>query len=51
MSSGFRPAASRKSTSFSVRPVTVEGVFSVREWKDFDDVVRAIYHVEGKAVN
>lgn len=39
-----------KSTSFSVRPVTVEGQFSIDEWRDFDGVVRAIYHLQGLSV-
>ena len=39
-----------KSTSFSVRPVTVEGDFKIEEWKDFDGVIRAIYHLDGKSV-
>ena len=39
-----------KSTSFSVRPVTVEGKFRIEEWRDFDNVVRAIYHMEGQQV-
>lgn len=39
-----------KSTSFSVRPVAVEGQFSIEEWRDFDGVVRAIYHLQGLSV-
>lgn len=39
-----------KSTSFSVRPVTIEGNFKIDEWKDFDGVIRAIYHLEGESV-
>ena len=39
-----------KSTSFSVRPVTVEGDFKIDEWKDFDGVIRAIYHLDGESV-
>ncbi len=39
-----------ESTSFSVRPVMVEGQFSIEEWRDFDGVVRAIYHLQGLSV-
>ena len=39
-----------ESTSFSVRPVAVEGRFSIEEWRDFDGVVRAIYHIQGLSV-
>ena len=39
-----------KTASFSIRPVTVEGKFSIDEWKDFDDVVRAIYQLQATAV-
>ena len=39
-----------KSTSYSIRPVSVEGTFTISEWKDFDGVVRAIYHVDGEEV-
>lgn len=39
-----------KSTSFSVRPVAVQGKFMIKEWKDFDGVVRAIYHLSGESV-
>jgi hypothetical protein len=38
------------STDFTTRPVAVEGTFSIRELLDFDGVVRAVYHLEGKAV-
>ncbi|MDG2407564.1 MAG: DUF3299 domain-containing protein [Pirellulales bacterium] len=38
------------SASFSVRPVTVEGNFKIDEWKDFDGVIRAIYHLDGDSV-
>ena len=41
---------SGKSTSFSVRPVTVEGDFKIDEWEDFDGVIRAIYHLDGESV-
>lgn len=39
-----------ESASYSVRPVTVEGNFKIQEWKDFDGVIRAIYHLDGKSV-
>ena len=39
-----------KSASYSVRPVTVEGGFKIVEWKDYDGVIRAIYHLDGDAV-
>ena len=39
-----------KSASYSVRPVTVEGGFKITEWKDYDGVIRAIYHLDGDAV-
>ena len=41
---------SGKSTSFSVRPVTVEGDFKIDIWEDFDGVIRAIYHLNGESV-
>lgn len=37
---------SGKSTSYSVRPITVEGLFSIKEWHDFDGAIRAIYHLD-----
>jgi hypothetical protein len=40
-----------KSIDYSTRPVTVEGVFKLQEMLDFDGVVRAIYHLDGIAVN
>ncbi len=39
-----------KSTSYSVRPIAVTGIFSIREWRDFDGAIRAIYHLEGQEV-
>ena len=39
-----------QSTDFTTRPVAVEGKFGIQELLDFDGVVRAIYHLEGKAV-
>jgi hypothetical protein len=38
------------STSFTVRPVSVEGTFSIRELKDPDGKHLAIYHLDGKEV-
>ncbi len=35
---------------FTVRPVSVEGKFSLREFKDLDGKYLAIYHLDGKAV-
>ena len=40
---------SGKSTSFTVRPVTVEGVFTVHEYKGPDGKHLAIYHVKGRS--
>jgi hypothetical protein len=37
-------------TSFTVRPVSVEGTFSVREVKDPDGKHLAIYHLDGTGV-
>jgi hypothetical protein len=39
-----------KSTDYTVRPVAVEGKFSLIEFKDPDGVVRAIYHLDGQTV-
>jgi hypothetical protein len=39
------------STNFTVRPVSVEGTFSIREYKDpVNGKYLAIYHLDGKAV-
>jgi len=38
------------STSYSVRPVTVEGVFSVKELRGPDGKHLAIYYMQGKSV-
>lgn len=35
---------------FTIRPVTVEGTFGIRELLDLDGVVRAIYRLEAKSV-
>ena len=37
-------------TEFSVRPVTVEGVFTIKELKGPDGKHLAIYHLDGKSV-
>jgi hypothetical protein len=39
-----------QSTNFSVRPVAVEGTFSIREFKGPDDTHLAIYHLDGERV-
>ena len=38
-----------KSTSFTVRPITVEGIFTVREYKGPDGKHLAIYHLKGRS--
>ena len=35
---------------FTIRPVTVEGAFGIRELLDLDGVVRAIYRLDAKSV-
>ena len=40
---------SGKSTSFTVRPITVEGIFTVREYKGPDGKHLAIYHLKGRS--
>jgi hypothetical protein len=42
--------AKGKSASFTVRPVAVEGVFSVRSFKGPDGKHLAIYHLVGQSV-
>ena len=42
-------APSNASASFSVRPMAVEGVFSVSEFKGPDGNHLAIYHIEGRS--
>lgn len=37
------------STSFTVRPITVEGVFTVKEYKGPDGKHLAIYHLKGRS--
>jgi hypothetical protein len=39
-----------KSTSFTIRPVTVEGTFAIREFKGPDGTHLAIYHMSGRKV-
>jgi len=39
-----------RSTDFTIRPVAVEGVFTVRELLDPDGKTLAIYHLDGEAV-
>lgn len=39
-----------KSTDYTISPVTVEGVFTVRELRDPDDNIMAIYHLDGEIV-
>ena len=39
-----------KTAEYSIRPVAVEGTFSFEEFKDFDGVTRAIYRLDGDAV-
>ena len=40
---------SGKSTSFTVRPITVEGIFTVREYKGPNGKHLAIYHLKGRS--
>ncbi|MBS0210644.1 MAG: DUF3299 domain-containing protein [Planctomycetes bacterium] len=40
-----------KSTSYSLRPIAVEGMFQIRELLDpVDGVVRAVFHLDAEAV-
>lgn len=39
-----------KTAEYSIRPVAVEGKFIFEEFKDFDGVTRAIYRLDGDAV-
>lgn len=39
-----------ETTEYTVRPVAVEGVFSIREMKGLDDKHLAIYHLDGESV-
>jgi hypothetical protein len=40
-----------KTAEYSIRPVAVEGTFRFDEYLDPDGTVRAIYRMDGKAVN
>lgn len=42
--------AKGKSASFTVRPVAVDGIFSIRPFKGPDGKHLAIYHLEGQSV-
>ncbi|MBX9790945.1 MAG: hypothetical protein K2Y37_18660 [Pirellulales bacterium] len=39
-----------KTTDYSIRPVTVEGIFGFSELKDPDGIQRAIFHLDGESV-
>jgi hypothetical protein len=39
-----------QSCNFSVRPIAVEGVFAIREFKGPDDMHLAIFHLDGERV-
>ena len=39
-----------QSCDFSVRPIAVEGIFSIREFKGPDDMHLAIFHLDGERV-
>ncbi len=39
-----------KTADFSIRPVTVTGTFSVEEFRDFEDVVRAVFRLDAEEV-
>lgn len=39
-----------KTAEFSIRPVAVEGKFSLEEFLDYDGTVRAIYRLDGESV-
>ena len=40
-----------KTAEFSIRPVAVEGKFSLEEFLDYDGTVRAIYRLDGESVD
>ena len=40
-----------KTAEYSIRPVAVEGTFRFEEFVDYDGTIRAIYHLDGEAVN
>jgi hypothetical protein len=39
-----------RTAEFSIRPVAVEGTFSIEVFYDFDNVPRAVYRIDGEAV-
>ncbi len=39
-----------KTAEYSIRPVAVEGLFSFEQFTDYDGKVRAIYRLDGEAV-
>lgn len=39
-----------RSTDFTIRPVAVEGIFSIREFPDPEGKMLAIYHLDGESV-
>ena len=39
-----------KTADFSIRPVTVTGTFTVEEFRDFEDVVRAVFRIDAVEV-
>jgi hypothetical protein len=40
-----------KTAEYSIRPVAVEGTFRFQEFVDYDGTIRAIYHLDGQAVD
>ena len=40
-----------KTAEYTIRPVAVEGTFRFEKFTDYDGKVRAIYHLDGEAVN
>jgi len=40
-----------KTAEYSIRPVAVEGKFSLEEFLDYDGTVRAIYRLDGESVD
>ncbi len=40
-----------KTAEYTIRPVAVEGIFRFEKFTDYDGTVRAIYHLDGEAVN
>ncbi len=39
-----------KTADFSIRPVTVTGTFTIEEFRDFEDVVRAVFRIDAVEV-